>query len=353
MTRIPKIVILVTLLSLLAMPLSAFAQSEEAADLSAIKTYSLDQAAQMQEHTAVLAQIADRYYTLLEEAEFDYEAAWEANQAELAGLIAAAQQEWIAASNLYELNEGIVAGVPSLSYFDVWIDAGPSGEEGGEDALDWQLELPDGTVLDKPGNFMTHLTEPALFGTNEDFVGLEVDLNGDGELTTGELLPEANILTASLNGLNDATTEMLETIEAWEPTLEDAYVALVTMLPTMSEYFGQWKESVWVTGEESEQQSFVAVSRLIDISGILYGLSVTYDSIRPEVATQDAELDTQIRTGFDELLSYVESISTQEQDGIRFTPEEADLFGTEAQTNAEALAALVAQAADNSGIDLT
>ena len=43
--------------------------------------------------------------------------------------MAAAKEHWLLASGHYELSEGIVAGVPSLSYFDTWLDAGPSGEE--------------------------------------------------------------------------------------------------------------------------------------------------------------------------------------------------------------------------------
>jgi len=75
----------------------------------------------------------------------------EANALEVPGLIAAAKEQWLVANTHYELNEGLVAGVPSLSRFDVLIDAGPSGEEDPVGALDWTLELPDGTKIEKPG----------------------------------------------------------------------------------------------------------------------------------------------------------------------------------------------------------
>lgn len=346
-----RLTLLIVLLTVWIVPFTQAAPQAQEADLGAIKNYSLEQAVPMKEHSAALAAIAARYYSLLEEADFDYEAAWEAHAPELAGLVGAARGEWLAASVLYELNEGIVAGVPLLSHFDAWLDAGPTGEEGGDEAYDWSLELPNGEVWEKPGNIFTHLTEPALWGTQESFVGLYIE--GEEDAEWGGFLPEANILFAGLTALDTAATELLASIEAWEPTLEEAYIALVTMLPTMSEYFGQWKESAYVSGEDTEQVSFVAVSRLADILGILNGLNFTYESIRPGVAAEDSELDAQIAEGLEALIGSITAIYEQEQEGTQFTPEEADLFGSAAQSDAEALAALVAQAADLAGIELS
>ncbi|MCL4880309.1 MAG: EfeM/EfeO family lipoprotein [Anaerolineae bacterium] len=326
--------------------------AQEEANLEAIKAYSLEQTSAMQESTAQLAALADRYYAVLEQNGFDYETAWENQGAELAGIVLVARETWIIASSSYELNEGIVAGVPSLAYYDVWIDAGPTGEDGGEDALDWQLELPDGRVLDKPGNFFHNLTEPTLWGTNEAFVGLAVDLDGDGEVEPTEVLPEANIFTASLNGLHEATLELQAAVEAWQPTVEDVFVALTTMIPTMSEYFGDWKESVYVSGEEASIDNFVAVSRLVDIAGILNGLNIAYQNVAPLVEAQDAELHQQIVAGFEDLMTYVNDLHADEENGVVFSAEEADLLGTEAQSKAESLAALVALAAAEVGIEL-
>ncbi len=214
-----------------------------AADLAAVKAYLVDQITQMKAATTQVRAITQRYYDLASNAQFDYQGLWETNQVELAPLLMVAKQTWLEASNRYELGEGLVAGVPSLAYFDTWIDAGPSGAEDPANALDWTLTLPDGRELVKPGNFMTHLTEPAFYGTIEEFVGLRLDIDGDGTQELGEVLPEANILHGSISGLDDATTELLAAVEAWEPTIEDAFTALTTMIPTMNEYFEQWKLS--------------------------------------------------------------------------------------------------------------
>lgn len=321
-------------------------------DLTPIKAYAQMQSAMMKENTASLRAIAERYFQLAEAAEFDYAALWESHQRELSGMLPVAQDMWVNASNAYEAQEGIIAGVPSLAYYDTWIDAGPSGAEAPEEALEWTLELPDGTELENPGNIFSYVTEPVLYGTIPAYVGLEVDLDGDGEIELGEVLPEANIYLGGLAALDDATGEMIDALEAWEPTLEDAFTALVVMLPTMSEYFGQWKDSVFVSGAASTQPYFVAVSRLSDIIGIVNGLDITYGVIAPLVETQNPDLHAQIEAGFADLVPYLDDLYSQEQDGTVFSAEEADFYGTEAQSRAEALAALCAQAAVELGLEL-
>ncbi|MCK5920704.1 MAG: extracellular solute-binding protein, partial [Methylococcales bacterium] len=308
--------------------------------------------------TAAFRAGAERYYALvahvLEQHPDDnpYEHLWNDHPDEMRELVEQMRTDWFTASQHYELDEGIVAGVPTLAYFDGWIDAGPTGADDPEGAIAWQLVLADGTVLESPGNFFHNLTEPTLYGTVDEYIGLAVDMDGDGNIELGEVLPEAEILLASAQGLDMATAQMVTAVEAWEPTLEDAFMALVTMIPTMNEYFEQWKLSSYIAGNDFEEAAFIAVSRLFDINGILTGLDVTYDKIRPVVGGVDADLDNQIDTGFDDLLGYVGNLFDQEKAGVIFAPEEADAFGTEAQDKATALSALVAQAAAKANIDL-
>ena len=327
-------------------------------DLAAVKAYAVDQAHQMKAGTAAFRAGAEQYYALVAQAkneqpdENPYERLWAENPDELRQLVAQMRADWFDASQHYELNEGIIAGVPALAYFDGWIDAGPPAAEAPDEAIEWQLVLADGTTLQSPGNFFHNLTEPALYGTVDAYVGLAVDLNGDGSVGIGEALPEAEILLAAAQGLDMATGQMVTAVAAWEPTLEDAFLALVTMIPTMNEYFEQWKLSAFIAGNDFEETAFIAVSRLFDINGILHGLDVTYDNVRPVVGGVDAGLDAQIDAGFDDLVGYVGSLYEQEQAGTAFAPEEADAFGTEAQNKATALAALVAQAAAKADIAL-
>jgi hypothetical protein len=306
----------------------------------------------MRIHTQELAEAADTYYTLISDHNFDYGAAWEAEPEELSALIGEARQAWKDASLYYELDEGIVAGVPQLADYDTWIDAGPPASEAPDEAYEWTLALPDGETLESPGNLFHMLLEPALYGTNPDYVGLEVDLDGDGEITFTEVLPEANLLKGAADALDRATAEMIAAIDAWEPTLEDAFTALVVMTPTMNEYFEQWKLSAYIAGEEYEEASFVGLSRLFDITNILNGLVLTYDTVSPLVAEKDDTLDAQILSGYDDLSTYVEDLYDREQSGGIFTAEEADLLGSEAQGQAEDLAALLSTAADRLSVPL-
>jgi hypothetical protein len=328
------------------------------ADLAAVKAYAVDHAHQMKAGTAAFRAGAEQYHALVAHVlgqhpdENPYEYLWNDHPDEMRELVEQMRADWFEASLHYELDEGIVAGVPTLAYFDGWIDAGPTGADDPEEAIEWQLVLADGTVLESPGNFFHNLTEPALYGTIEEYVGLAVDMDGDGSIELGEVLPEAEILLASAQGMDEATAMMVTAVENWEPTLEDAFMAEVTMIPTMNEYFEQWKLSSYIAGNDFQEAGFVAVSRLFDINGILGGLDVTYDKIRPVIANVDADLDTQIAAGFEDLVGYVGDLYTQELDGVTFTPEEADAFGTEAQDKATALAALVAQAAVKANIDL-
>ena len=44
------------------------------------------------------------------------------------------------------------------------------------------------------------------------------------------------------------------------------------MVPTMTEYFGQWKMSRFIRGAKADGEAFNVVSRLSDINDILGGL---------------------------------------------------------------------------------
>ena len=342
----------IVILAMLMLTMPTLAQSQVEVDLSGIKNYTAENAESMAQNTGAFLESVQAYYDLMTEYDFDYEVAFEAESETLTDQISQMRSRWFDASLYYELDEGIVAGTPSLAYYDVLIDAGPAAADDPEEALEWTLVLPDGTELDSPGNLFHSLSEPALYGTVDAYVGARVDLDGDGAVGPTEVLPEANFLLGVAQRLDEETQNMVVAIDEWEPTLEDAFTAQVVMIPTMSEYFGQWKESAFVAGDDATEASFVATSRLFDITNILNGLRVTYENVAPLIEAQNPDLNAQIEAGFDDLQAYTNDLYAEEQAGIVFVAEEVDLLGTEAQERAEALAALVAQAADELGIEV-
>ena len=117
------------------------------------------------------------------------------------------------------------------------------------------------------------------------------------------------------------------------------------MVPTMSEYFGQWKVSRFVLGDKAKGESFNVVSRLSDIGDILGGLRVIYAGIGPAIAKVDPQQSAQTKRELDSLWSYVAKLQAQERNGKRFTPQQADTLGRTAQERATAIAGQVTQAA--------
>ena len=324
-----------------------------AADLSGIKSYLVGQAGDLTGQTAALAAAANRYHSLAEAAGFDYAALWQNDSAAVVETLAAARAAWIAASPGYEKIEGIVAGTPALADFDVILDAGASGADDPENAVPFDLTLDDGRVLPKPGNLFG-VTESTLWGTDPAYIVPDVaaDWDGDGAVAFGEVLPDAYVLKAGAATLDQYAQELLAASEAWTPTPTDAFTALVVMIPTMSEYFGSWRDSRFVAGDASTQRDFVAISRLADIQDILSGLEIVYAQVRPLVETVDADQAAQIATDLTNLRAFVADIYAEEQGGRRFTAEEADLLGAETQNRATAITGQIAQVAAELGITI-
>ncbi|MCS6888253.1 MAG: EfeM/EfeO family lipoprotein [Chloroflexus sp.] len=322
------------------------------AHLDGIKQYLLGQTNALVAAAAQLQTAANRYYELAEAANFDYTALWQNRRNDAIAAITTAREAWITASPIYEKMEGIVAGTPTLAQFDVDLDAGAAGDEDPENAVSFDLVLADGRTLPKPGNLFG-VTESALWGTEPAFTAPVVaDWNGNGIAEFGEALPDAHVLKAGADLLAQMASELDTAARAWTPTESDAFTALVVMVPTMSEYFASWRDSRFVLGEASTQRDFNVISRLADIQDILSGLEIVYAQVRPRVETVDPAQAEQIATGLRDLKAFVADIYIQERNGRRFTPEEADTLGAEAQNRATAITGQISQMAGALGVPL-
>ena len=108
--------------------------------------------------------------------------------------------------------------------------------------MTFDLTLPDGRVLARPGNLFGVL-EGTLWGTVDAYTsGVAADLNLNASLDFGDVLPDANVLIAAAQTMDATTQDLVDASEAWQPTEADAFTALVVMVPTMNEYFAAWRD---------------------------------------------------------------------------------------------------------------
>jgi hypothetical protein len=327
--------------------------SSEPAQLAAVKDYLTSHSSDLAEQAERMEEIGGEYYDLAEAANFDYAALLKDSCEEVGALLGDAKDTFVVANPAYEEMEGIVAGVPRLAHYDVDIDAGSDASDP-EGAVSFTLDLENGSKLKQPGNLF-FLMETSLWGTNPDLVAKDVepDVDCDGKVEFGEGLPDAVIFEAATEEFADQVGQLDEDAQAFEPTPSDALTAIVVMTPTMSEYFGQWKNTAFVAGQGKQSEaSFVAVSRLSDIADILEGIKFTYGEMKPQIAAENQEQADQTARELDELVDFAADLRDREDGGEKFTPKQVDQLGSEAQTRAEAIAGQVTQAAKQLGIAL-
>jgi hypothetical protein len=328
------------------------AAAAKGADLSAIKEYLLSHTERLVADTGKLRADAEAYYALAKGADFNYGKLLADKRSEVAATVKKLQTDFAEANPAYEEMEGVVAGVPSLADFDVIIDAGGDASDP-ENAVPFSVKTPAGRTFKQPGNF-NYLVETSAFGTEPRFVakGVKPDLDGDGKVEFGEALPDADFLVAAARDFETSAKELDAAARKWSPDQQDAFTALVVMTPTMSEYFEAWKNSRFIAGDKADEKAFVAASRLQDIADILGGLNLVYDNVEPSIAKVDQQQASQTGASLQRLQAFAERLREQEAGGKKFSAQDADTLGGEAQDQAEAIAGQVTQAAGQLGIKL-
>ena len=317
-----------------------------------VQKYLLDHTGPLNESIAQLEDQANDYYALIKKSG-SCAAALKADPDAVQQSVEDMQATWKKANPQYEQSEGVVAGVPSLAEYDVILDAGASAKDDPEGAVPFDVKYKNGTVLKQPGNFF-YLTETSLFGTEKAFAckGVKPDLDGDGKVEFGEAMPDPDHIQASATDMHKYTEELNTASEKWQPNESDVFTALVVMTPTMSEYFDAWKNSRFVAGDDASEASFVGSSRLNDIADILSGLVLVYDNIEPQVAEADKAQAKQTGEDLAGLHDYIADIRDKEAGGTKFTAEQADTYGAEAQERAERIAGQVSQAAAKLNVEV-
>ena len=164
----------------------------EAEGLAEVKAFTLEHNAALIDEAKKMQATAEGYAAIIEAHGGDYARAWEAEGSKLATAVKDLRAHWLAASNQYETIEGIVAGIPSTAKYDLILDAGNPGTEA-EDVAEYDLTLPDGTVLERPGSLFHSITEPPDgWVTAPNGAAARAEIAGDGAVSVtvrcGEVL---------------------------------------------------------------------------------------------------------------------------------------------------------------------
>jgi len=311
--------LVITTIASLVLAGSAMANS----GIDSVKEFELEHAVKLHESAKALKDLANHYY---KDVTVEHE-----GKEDLKEDIEEMQKLWIEASNNYEIMEGLVAGMPQTVKYDLILDAGIPASEGKEDVAPFDLDCGGKCQFNtkRPGNFFHYLLEPTLWGTHKEYL----DKNG---------LPNAKWLKCIADNFEKHTADLVKDIKKLNMTLTDVFTAELTMVPTMGDYFEDWKNSKIL----GKSESFIALSRIFDIKGISGGLKVAYEkAIHPELKKVDPKLDEQIRLAFYDLVSFVDDIYMAEKAGKKFKPEDADAYATQAQKMADKLSSLIAKAA--------
>jgi hypothetical protein len=328
------------------------AAEKPSSDLGPVKDYLLEHTTQLKSDVAALRKGAESYFAMAKDANFDYAKLLQTRRADVRAFVRGAQKGFADANPAYEQMEGVVAGVPSLADYDVIIDAGGDARDP-ENAVPFSIKTPDGRTFKQPGNF-SFLIETSIFGTEPKFAakGVKPDLDGDGSAEFGEAMPDANFYVAVARDFETQANELYAAARKWQPTPQDAFTALVVMTPTMSEYFEAWKNSRFVAGDQASEKAFVVASRLQDITDILGGLDLIYASVKPQIASVSSAQADQTGQSLQQLHDFARKLRDEETGGRRFTADEAETLGSDAQGRAEAIAGQISQAAGKLEIPL-
>jgi len=310
-----------------------------------VKGYLLEALAKVEQASGEFLANATAWQKLVDANGGDPVKAFAQSPDEVTRLVTALRENYKAMDSFgYETIEGIVAGVPKLSDFDVYLDAGVPKDQagGGTPVAPVVLALPDGSRIDREGCLFTYLIEPMLWGSNKKLV-VPVDLDRDGKIGPRESLPRADILLAVAREVRAKIHELHESAIVWQPSTSDFFSAIITMTPTLSGYFDDWKESRYAPETSGK---FSAISRVSDMRGIMFSVAVLYGAVHAKVVEKDPALANSIQRGFDGILAFIDRVDQREKKaGAIMTPAEVDELGEQAKQKADKLVPQVEQAA--------
>ena len=225
-----------------------------AADLAGVKTYLTDHTVKLVGFTERFRSLADDYDELAGSVAYDHARLLREHRAQVEPILAQAKDLWTEGNPYYERVEGVVAGTPSLAVYDVILDAGSSAAEDPASAVPFDLKLADGRVLAQAGQPLQPDRGHALGHASRVRGRRSADLDARRHGSSSARCCRTRTSSRRPPTRSSSTpASSTASARAWKPTASDAFTSVVVMVPTMSEYFGQWKVSRFVLGREARR----------------------------------------------------------------------------------------------------
>ena len=337
MKTAPNLIVSVLATSFSLMGLAASVHAEETA--VSVKSYLLQKLEKMTTASEDFVKNSEGYSALVADHGGSVEAAYKADPKQMQKLVAKLQDDYKAMDSFgYETVEGIVAGVPSLADYDIYLDAGVPASEGPEGVAPVVLVPVNGEKIDKQGSLFTYIIEPMLWSGDKRWV-VSVD-------SGKKSLPRPEVLSAAAKDANKKLGELLADAKSWNASISDCFGAMVVMTPTLSDYFEDWKESRY---SKEKSGRFQAVSRVSDMRGIMGSCQVMYEAVEKKVAEKDKSLAKSIDSGFKGIMSFLDKIDAREKEG-EIKGAEIDELATQAKEKTDKLVPQIQQGAAVIGV---
>jgi Imelysin len=339
MKTAPKSIVCLLCTSLALMTLVVTGHAEETA--ASVKSYLLKKLEKINAASEDFVKNSEAYSALVEANGRSVEAAYKADPKQLEKLVSKLQENYKAMDSFgYETVEGIVAGVPSLADYDVYLDAGVPASEGPEGVAAVVLDLGNGEKIDKQGALFTYIIEPMLWAGDRRWA---TPVDGGKKS-----LPRPEVLSAAAKDVNRKLGELLADAKAWNASVSDCFGAMVVMTPTLSDYFEDWKESRY---SEDKSGRFQAVSRISDMRGIMGSCQVMYEAVEKQVAEKDKSLAKSLDAGFKGIMTFIDKIDAREKAG-EIKGAEIDELATQAKEKTDKLVPQIEQSAAVVGVKI-
>jgi hypothetical protein len=325
-----------------ALFLTAFSSSRAEESASSVRSYLLERLGNMKAASEDFVENSDAYAALVKANGGTLEGAYRAEPKEMDKLVAKMRENYKAIDSFgYETIEGIVAGVPSLADYDIYLDAGVPQSEGPDGVAPVVLVLENGEKIDKQGSLFTYIIEPALWGGDKRWVSPVAD----GKRS----LPRPEVLVAASADANEKIGSLLADAKEWNASVSDCFGAMVVMTPTLSDYFEDWKESRY---SKDKSGRFQAVSRVSDMRGIMGSCQVMYEAVEKSVAEKDKALAKSVSSGFKGIMGFLDKIEDREKEG-EIKGAEIDELATQAKEKTDKLVPQIEQSAAVTGVKIT